>query len=214
MHTKTIGEFLQEERISHRLRIEDLAKKTRIRVEYLSALEENDFAKLPSKTFIKGYIKAYAKTFGFDSKPLIAILRRDYKESINGKLVPREFIKPVLKKRSVHKTVTFTVVALVSIFLSLFSYIVVQWHNLNKPPELIIYQPTEQAVVSAKVIVEGKTEPDAILLVNSQPVALRPSGEFRTEVIIPTEGIAIITIEAKDRRNKVNLIQKSVTVQF
>ena len=214
MRTKTIGEALKEERVGHRLRIEDLSKRTRIRVKYLKALEENKFSELPSTTFVKGYIKTYAKIFGFDHKPLIAMLRRDYKESAKGKLVPREFMKSVLKRRSSRTSITLMVVVLTSIFLSLVGYIGFQWHNLNKPPELEITSPGEQAIVSSKVIVEGKTIPDAILTVNEQPVSLQPSGNFKTEILIPNEGIAIITVEAKDRRGKTNTLQRSVNVQF
>ncbi|MBP7700621.1 helix-turn-helix domain-containing protein [Candidatus Woesebacteria bacterium] len=214
MRTKTIGEALKEERVSHRLLIEDLSKRTRIRVNYLEALEENRFSELPSTTFVKGYIKTYAKIFGFDHKPLIAMLRRDYKESAKGRLVPREFIKPIFKRRSSRTSITLVMVALISIFLSLVGYIGIQWHNLNKPPELIITSPGEQDVVSSKVVIEGKTIPDAVLLVNNQPISLQPSGEFKSEILIPTEGIAIITIESRDRRGKVNTVQRSVNVQF
>jgi len=214
MRTKTIGEALKEERIGHRLRIEDLSKKTRIRVRYLQALEENKFSELPSTTFVKGYIKTYANIFGFDHKPLIAMLRRDYKESVKGRLVPREFIKPVLKRRISRTPITLVAIILVSIFSSLVIYIGFQWHNLNKPPSLEISKPHEQDVVSSKVVIEGKTIPDAILIINEQPISLQPSGDFKTEILIPNEGIAIITIEAKDRRGKENIIQRTVNVQF
>jgi cytoskeleton protein RodZ len=214
MRTKTIGEALKEERVSHRLRLEDLSKRTRIRVEYLKALENNNFSELPSTTFVKGYIKTYAKIFGFDHKPLIAMLRRDYKESAKGRLVPRDFIKPVLKRRSSRSSITLALVVLISVFASLMGYVGFQWHNLNKPPELVITSPGEQDIVSSKVIVEGKTNPEAVLTVNNNPIALQPSGNFRTELLIPTEGISIITLEAKDRRGKVKTVQRSVNVQF
>ena len=100
MRTKTIGETLKDERNKHRLRLEDLAKKTRIRASYLQALEENRFEDLPATTFVKGYIKTYAHVFGFDHQPLLAMLRRDYKESAKGRLIPREFIKPILANKT------------------------------------------------------------------------------------------------------------------
>lgn len=214
MRTKTIGETLKDERMKHRLRLEDLAKKTRIRASYLEALEENRFEDLPATTFVKGYIKTYAHVFGFDHKPLLAMLRRDYKESAKGRLIPREFIKPVLKKRARKSSITAVLVMLIAVFLSLFGYVGFQWYNLTKPPKLVVTQPKEQAVVSSKVIVEGETLQDAIVTVNDQPVALQPDGKFHTEVIVPNEGISLFTIQAKDRRGKVSIIERSVTVQF
>jgi cytoskeleton protein RodZ len=214
MRTKTIGETLKDERIKHRLRIEDLSKKTRIRVAYLAALEENRFEALPATTFVKGYIKTYAHVFGFDHTPLLAMLRRDFKESAKGRLVPREFIKPVLKNRAKKSSITAVLVFSIAIFSSLFGYVGVQWYNLNKPPKLEVSQPKEQAIVSSKVIVEGKTLPDAIITVNEQSVSLQQDGSFRTEVIVPNEGISLFTIKSKDRRGKVSTIQRSVTVQY
>lgn len=214
MKTRTIGETLGDERIKHRLRLEDLSKKTRIRVAYLEALEENRFEDLPATTFVKGYIKTYAHVFGFDHKPLLAMLRRDYKQSAQGRLIPREFIKPVLKNRSKKSSVTAILVVLIAVFLSLFGYVGFQWYNLTKPPKLEIFQPKEQAIVSSKVVVEGQTLPDAIITINGQPVALQQNGSFKTEVIVPNEGISLFTIEAKDRRGKSSKVQRSVTVQF
>jgi len=214
MRTKTIGETLKEERIKHRLQLEDLAKKTRIRISYLSALEENKFDQLPATTFVKGYIKTYAHVFGFDHEPLLAMLRRDYKESAKGRLIPREFIKPLLKKRNKKNSVTLLLVGVVAIFMSLFSYVGFQWYTLAKPPKLELITPQEQELVSSKVIVEGETIPDAIVTVNEQPVALQPDGSFKTELIIPSEGISLLTVQSQDRRGKVSTIERSVTVQF
>lgn len=213
MRTKTIGETLKDERIKHNLRLEDLSKKTRIRVAYLEALEEDRFDKLPATTFVKGYIKTYAHVFGFDHKPLLALLRRDYKESVGG-LVPREFIKPVLKKRARKNSVTAFLIMVMAVFASLFGYVGFQWYNLTKPPKLEVFQPKEQAIVSSKVIVEGETLPDAIITINDQPVALQQDGSFKTEIMVPNEGISLLVIQAKDRRGKVSIVQRSVTVQF
>ncbi len=214
MRTRTIGEVLKEERISHHLSLEELAKRTRIRQEYLKALENNEFSKLPAATFVKGYIKTYARVLGFDAQPPLALLRRDYKESAKGRLVPREFIKPVLKKQRAFTPITIFAVSLAAVFLSLVSYVGFQWFNLNKPPDLTIIAPGEEVTVASRVIVEGKTVPDAVVTVNSQPVALRPDGSFTTELFFESEGISSITIESVDRRGKTNTESRTVYVQY
>jgi cytoskeletal protein RodZ len=214
MKTKTIGEMLREARTFHRLSVEDFSKRTRIRSEYVTALENNQFDLLPAATFVKGYIKTYGTIFGFDYQPLIGLLRRDYKESARGKLVPREFLKPVLKKSQLSAPVTVAVLILVTLFASLISYVGFQWYNLNKPPELTITTPEDNASVASQVVVEGITEPEAIVSVNAQPVSLQPDGSFKTEILLPREGITSITVEATDRRGKTSLIQRTVFVKF
>lgn len=213
MKTKTIGELLQEERQRHKLSIEQLAQLTRVRVEYLRALEANQFTELPAATFVKGYIKTYAKLFGFDYAPLLALLRRDFKESAAGKLVPREFIKPVLKKKHVWTPVTMAVLGLGVIFTSLILYVGLQWYTIQKPPTLEISEPKDDAFVEQEIMVKGSTVSDAIVTVNEQPVTLQPNGSFQTSIYIPRDGIYTLTVTATDRRGKTNIVQRSVHVR-
>ncbi len=214
MKTSTVGEVLRLERTSHHLSLDQLSKRTRIRREYLEALESNEFSKLPAAAFVKGYIKTYARVFGFDHEPLMALLRRDYKESAKGKLVPREFIKPVLKRGRSFTPITLFAVSLASVFLSLIGYVGFQWYNLNKPPDLIVSSPQDDATVASRVVVEGKTVPEAVVTVNSEPVSIRPDGSFATEVYLASEGISSITVEATDRRGKTNRENRTIHVRF
>jgi cytoskeletal protein RodZ len=214
MRQKTLGEMLKDERISHRIHLSDLSKRTRIRLEYLEALENNQFDKLPAATFVKGYVKIYAQLFGFDSEPLLALLRRDYKESAKGKLVPRDFLTPVLKKRRHLKPVTFVMIGFAVVFLTLLSYISVQWWLLQRPPTLSVIEPEDFAKVGPKVSVKGQTRPEVLVVVNDQPVALQPDGSFETEVSLMTEGILTIIVQATDDRGKTNTVQRQVQVEF
>lgn len=214
MKTRSIGEILRQEREKHHLSIADLAHKSRIRKDYLIALEDNDFVSLPSATFVKGYIRTYGKIFGFDHRPLQAILRRDFKESAKGRLVPREFINPVLKKKFTWTPVTIAVLVLSGIFISFVGYVMVAWFNLQKPPQLEVFAPDNNQTVSAQVIVEGKTLPDAVVSINAQPVSLQVDGSFKTEVFLPREGINTITISSQDRRGKSTTVQRTVKVEY
>src|SRR3990167_1696570 len=141
MKTITIGEMLQTERQRHRLSLSELSGRTRIKLEYLLALEANQFDQLPAATFIKGYIKSYGQILGFDAQPLLALLRRDFKESARGQLVPREFLKPVLKPYSLWTPITLVIIGTLVVFLTLLSYVGWQWYSLNQPPPLEVSSP-------------------------------------------------------------------------
>lgn len=214
MRQMTVGELLQEERLKHSLSLQELSKKTRIRVEYLEALEANEFRKLPAATFVKGYIKMYATLFDFDYESLIGLLRRDFKESAKGTLIPQDFLTPVLKKRKHITPVTLTVVGLFLSFITILGYIGFQWYQLRLPPEISITEPEEFATVGPQIQVTGSTELDAVLMIDNQPVALQPDGTFTREVSFVKEGITTITIEAKDPRGKTTLEERHVQVQF
>jgi cytoskeletal protein RodZ len=214
MKTKTIGEILRSEREAKHLSLTQLAKKSKIKLHYLKALEDNRFQDLPAATFVKGYIRTYAEILDFDYQPLIALLRRDFKESAKGCLVPREFIKPIMKRRQFWQPATFLVMGLALIFLSLVGYVGAQWHRLNRPPALEIITPAPEELVASRVLVRGQTENDAIVTVNSQPVALQPDGAFQTEILLTREGSNTISIEAKDRQGRSTLEQRTVQVKF
>lgn len=213
MKTKTIGELLVSERLKRNLSIESVAQTTKITSKYLHALETNHFEKLPAATFVKGFIKSLAQCYEVDAQPLLAMLRRDFKESADDRLVPHEFIRPALKHQPMWTPVITTLVFLGAIFLTLISYVMYQWYSLQKPPELVIYQPTELQEVSSLIKIQGKTVPEAIVAVNAQPIGVFPDGNFESELSLPREGTHLITIEATDKRGKKSVIQRVIRVK-
>jgi len=214
MRTKTIGELLVAERTKRQLTIEDVATLTKIAPKYLQALEQNQFHLLPAATFIKGFIKALATSYSLDAQPLLATLRRDFKESATGQLVPREFLRPALKKHSLWTPLSTTLLFMGAIFLTLISYVLFQWYSFQKPPVLEVFSPEENQEVTQTFKIEGKTVSDAIVTVNTQPVALYPDGRFETEFLLPRDGMQLLTVEAVDRRGKKSVIQRVIRVKM
>src|SRR5688572_6512620 len=89
MRTKTVGELLRSHREERQISVEEFSRLTKIKQAYVEALEATEFDKLPAAPFVKGYIRIYGQILGFDYKPVLAILRRDYGETPKGMLVPR-----------------------------------------------------------------------------------------------------------------------------
>jgi len=57
----TLGHYLRTAREARGIDLRDAAQQTRISINYLKALEEEDFAKLPGEVFVKGFLKSYGK---------------------------------------------------------------------------------------------------------------------------------------------------------
>lgn len=68
------GVQLREARESLGLSVEDVAARLKVPVRYVHAMEQGDMAGLPEPTFVRGYVKAYAKVVGLDAEPLVAQL--------------------------------------------------------------------------------------------------------------------------------------------
>ncbi len=76
----TLGAALRAAREFHGLDLEDLAQATRIRRGYLTALEDMRLEDLPSRPFIVGYVRSYAKALGLDPDAAVARFRMDAPE--------------------------------------------------------------------------------------------------------------------------------------
>jgi len=67
----TIGVLLRAARESRGESLEDAARVTRIGKNYLAALEENCFEKLPNPAYVKGFLRVYGKHLGLSPDDLI-----------------------------------------------------------------------------------------------------------------------------------------------
>jgi cytoskeleton protein RodZ len=73
--TTTIGQRLKAAREENRLTLEKVFESTRIRVQYLQALEEDDLSVMPSPVQARGYLRNYAEFLGLDVAKLLEDLR-------------------------------------------------------------------------------------------------------------------------------------------
>ncbi|HEV2033747.1 MAG TPA: helix-turn-helix transcriptional regulator [Candidatus Dormibacteraeota bacterium] len=71
----SLGAVLAERRGERGLTIEQVASATRIRAEYLRALEADQPGRLPAPVYAKGYLRTYARYLGLDPEPLVEVLR-------------------------------------------------------------------------------------------------------------------------------------------
>ncbi len=67
-----VGAYLRTIRESRGLTLEDVAAATRIGKNYLLAIEEGAYEKLPSSAYIKGFLRVYAGYLGLSGDEIIA----------------------------------------------------------------------------------------------------------------------------------------------
>lgn len=63
---ETVGEFFKQVRETKGLTVDEVASKTRIHPDFLRALEEGNYSKLPDQVFAKGFVRSYARSLGLD----------------------------------------------------------------------------------------------------------------------------------------------------
>lgn len=73
-----IGEYLKQQRLLRHMDLEYVARITRIPSRWLIDIEQGNFTALPGKTFVRGYVKAYASCIGLDANDVILRLDDEF----------------------------------------------------------------------------------------------------------------------------------------
>lgn len=71
-----IGEVLKSARTRQGLDIRAVEERTKIRVKYLRALENEDWPLLPGPAYAKGFLRTYGQFLGLDGEALVDAYRR------------------------------------------------------------------------------------------------------------------------------------------
>ena len=205
---KTVGTFLREARLRRRKSREDVEKETKIKREFVRAIEEEDWVALPDYPTVSGFVKTLAKYFEKEEGQASALLRRDYPPKVLS-INP----KPDVSKKFVWEPKTSFFVGIVSVVLVVAGYLGFQYFQFVSPPDLVVEQPEEGVLVEDLVVeVAGKTDPDATIRVNNQPVIVDAVGNFFITLEI-SETTNEIEIKALSRSGKEASIRRNIIVE-
>ena len=105
----SLGEYFQRAREAKGLTLEEAAARTRILPQYLKAVEENNYARLPDEVFTKGFVRSYARILGLDEAAVI----RKFDESggqFYAKRAERETLRQKLEEEERRKKVNRNIV--------------------------------------------------------------------------------------------------------
>lgn len=133
------GARLRRERESQGLSMFDAARALRLSEKQIAALESDDYAKLPGRTFVRGFIRNYARLVQLDPEPLMAHLSLGQEEESHQIQAPSQKIsfsehqtKPWLK----WLLMAFVIVAVVS-------WGVLEWLGPEQPKPGAVSRSTE-----------------------------------------------------------------------
>ncbi|MFW0883842.1 helix-turn-helix domain-containing protein [Candidatus Acidulodesulfobacterium sp. H_13] len=84
---KTAGEYLKSKREALGFTREKISGVTKIGLQHIEAIENNDLSLFSSPQLLKGYVKSIAKTLGIDDKEVLDLLEPEMKESFDGRYV-------------------------------------------------------------------------------------------------------------------------------
>ena len=91
------------------------SRRTKIRAKYLRALEEEEFDSLPSGTYVRGFLRAYASYLGLDGRLFVDEYASRFGTRHDDELFRRRRERPMTQRRESSSAVLVALIAVVSI---------------------------------------------------------------------------------------------------
>ena len=110
-----IGATLREARERRQLTYEQVEAEIKIRAKYLRSLEEEEFDSLPSGTYVRGFLRAYASYLGLDGRLFVDEYASRFGTRHDDELFRRRRERPMTQRRESSSAVLVALIAVVAI---------------------------------------------------------------------------------------------------
>jgi cytoskeleton protein RodZ len=121
-------------------------------VHFLEALENEEWEKLPARVFVKGFIRSYAQTVGFDAEEAISLFDRT---APLKEIVP----KPLIGSEKSKKKVKYIVPSIVGVII-LAVILVLTWERYIPKNSVISQEKSEEEQEVSVPVQEDTKEPE------------------------------------------------------
>jgi len=214
---QNIGDLLREKRKQLGQDIKQVSEHTKIRSEYLLALESGNYEKFASDVYAKGFLKKYAKYLGISPDRAAAMYRRE--SPANDKDIFREIgLNSNLGNKGFELNSTKIITGIILLILAGFVfYLISQISVVLKSPQLHLTAPvTAEAgsqasytTVASKITLSGNVEIGSSLTFNNSPVTVNNLQIFEIADVNLNQGENRFLLTAKSQfgqESKINLV--------
>jgi cytoskeletal protein RodZ len=207
-----IGQQFAQVRQEKGLTLTQVSHATKIREDFLRAIEHGDYKVLPGSSYAYGFVRNYAKFLGLPVEKSLALFRREFDETKNVEILPRGFTNP--KEYSVSRfKIGRTAIAVFLVCLVVVAFIIFQYRAALFNPSLKVDSPKANSTLnSLNIEVTGRTDPEAILTIDGSQVSVDENGKFTKQITV-FPGDVIIEIKAENKFGKVSEIKRPVKVK-
>ena len=155
-----VGMALRQAREALELSVHDVAERIKFAPKQVEALEANDFEHLPQATFLRGFVRSYARMLHLEEAPLLAALPVDSDKQTGTKTQAVDVIFPTIQSLQRVNVIWLAGALGVALVLGLFALL----HNgerSEKPVEVVVEPLTlpASAVVASSAAVNTEEQP-------------------------------------------------------
>lgn len=163
---RTVGKLLKEARRRRKISVARLSEKTKIKEQFLVAIEQEQWRVLPNFATALGFVRNVAVKVGISPETAAALLRRDFPPEVAQK----ESGQVVLWTPQATK-----ILAIFLITSAILFYLIRQYISFVAPPQLSLVVVKNEKGVE----ISGKTSPQASVLIAGEPVLVEKDGSFK-----------------------------------
>lgn len=207
-----LGQRLKEERLSKNLTIEEVAKATKIRPQFISAIEQSNYKQLPSKAYAQGFVKNYVSFLGLPIRDSMAMFRREFDEREYVEVLPESFTQQ--KEIPLYKINWYkTALGIAVIFILLAGFLFFQYRAALFDPSVRIISPKDNSTISSDDLsVKGNTDSNNTVVVNNDAAYVDTGGNFTKNVTL-FQGKNTITVIVANKFGRKKIIVLHVVVK-
>lgn len=115
---ENLGQYLKNIREERKISLAQVAQELKTKLEFIQAIESNDFDKFPAPTYVKGFLGSYARYLELDPDQLITKYNENYTKVVKQELVLKgKDIPHVGLKINKNKLILWLPVAVISILI-------------------------------------------------------------------------------------------------
>lgn len=223
-----VGEILRKRREETGQDLRDISKILRIRYDYLKAIEDETFERLPEEVYVKGYIREYAELLHIEPETAVnSYVQQISPPQIEAKEIPEKETIPEKKKVKIGYV-------LIPLFLIIAVTSIVLLRSGRKPGISQPYGETRELTSPGAVETKKDTPPPAVETKKDLPLSQAPgskrgspltTGEVKKENVLKTENFrhtlqifaaepAWLSIKTDGKREKELLMKPGETVKL
>lgn len=208
---ESLGATLRAARLSRGEESAAVASKLKMRRDQIEAIEENDFSRLPGRTYAIGFVRAYARYLGLDSEELVQRLKERHAAEDAVKPVELEFLEPV-QEQSVPKGSIIVLALVIAMVIYSVAYLTLPSRKGTtaakaETPNVIIEQP--QAVLPKPAVIAPDAERRAAAGNEQSTPAFVVGAEPIPESALPAPLANFTFADAQDVSSTLTLAQAS-----
>jgi len=202
---KTLNRLLKKSRLTKGYSLAKVEKLTKIKLEYLKMMEEDQINNLPEDIYVRGFLRSLAKLYGLDEVELIDCYRQK-KDSPTPKEIKKiDFRNSRIKKPNFVITPRIiSIVLVILIGLGLMAYLWMEVSGFAVAPKLVLSSPTSEEIEikKSKILLEGQTDNNASITINNESIPVNNEGTFKENIDLQP-GYNILNIKARNQGDKI-----------